>query len=35
LPVRIEDRVGSFLVAEIRDFLGKIVDDRGQLLMIG
>ena len=35
LEVKIEDKVGSFLVAVIKEPLGKIVEEIGQLLMIG
>ena len=34
-PVRMEDSGGSFLFAEIRDSLGKILEESGQLPMTG
>ena len=33
LAVKIEDKVGSFLVAVIKESLGKIVEEIGQLLI--
>ena len=33
--VKIEESVGSFLVAEMRDFLGRITVEIGQLLIMG
>ena len=35
LPVWVKDKVGSFLVAEIKDSLGKITEEIGQLLRMG
>ena len=35
LLVKIEESVGSFLVAEMRDFLGRITVETGQLLIMG
>ena len=34
LLVKIEESVGSFLVAEMRDFLGRITVEIGQLLIM-
>ena len=34
LLVRIEDRLGSFLLADIKDSLGRILEDRGHPLTI-
>ena len=35
LPVRMVERLGSFLLENIKDSLGKILDETGQFLMIG
>ena len=35
LLVKIEESVGSFLVAEMRDCLGQITVETGQLLIMG
>ena len=35
LPVKIADKVGSFLVAVIREFLGKMAADSEHVLMTG